>query len=145
MPFMIINHGAPGTGKSTFSKEIANGINATICSTDDFFTVEGVYEFDPKKLGLNHNLNYEKAENCCKNNENLIIDNTNCSKKNYKMYEELAEEYNYTVYHIYFKPNPELSIERNSHNVPIDSINRFSNYLVNDFMEHMKKDEDEKS
>lgn len=140
-PFMIIMSGIPGSGKSLFSELIAPGLNAVVCNTDKFFIDEnGVYQFDVNLLGRNHQLNLEKAEKNCQLGINVIVDNTNCDKKNYGKYEKMAEEYGYPVFHLYLKPNPPLSKERNIHDVPESTIDRFASYLVWDFMEYMPEE-----
>ena len=48
--------GVPGSGKSTLAKELA-GKNGIIYSTDDFFMQNGLYVFDAKMIGHNHEQN----------------------------------------------------------------------------------------
>ena len=46
MKSLILVRGIPGSGKSTFAKEISYGF--PFLSADDFFMIEGKYQFDPK-------------------------------------------------------------------------------------------------
>ena len=134
---MIIFSSIPGGGKTTLAEMIAPGIDATICCTDDFCMVDGVYQFDPKLANTRHQMNFEKAEQCCKEGKNVIVPNTNCIKRNYALYEDLAKEYGYLVYHIYLKPNIQESIKRNLHQVPVEVVKAMSFSLVKDFQEHI--------
>ena len=138
---MIVISGNPGSGKSTLADLIAPGINATICCTDDLCMVDGQYQFDPKLANERHQKNFENAEECCKSGKNIIIPNTNCSKRNYLIYEELGKDYGYVIHHIYLKPNIEESIQRNLHNVPVETIKAMSYALVKDFSEHIHEKE----
>jgi NEDD4-binding protein 2 len=48
--------GLPGSGKSTKAKALA-GEEGLIFSTDDFFMVNGKYEYDAKMIGDYHTKN----------------------------------------------------------------------------------------
>lgn len=138
---MFILSGIPGGGKTTIAEMIAPGIDATICCTDDFCMVDNKYQFDPQLANQRHQMNFDKAEQCCKDEKNVIIANTNCNRRNYGKYEELAKKYGYTVFHIYLKPNIKESIERNLHKVPVDTIKAMAYSLVKDFSENIPKKE----
>ena len=96
---LVLMRGVSGSGKSTLAKQIAEAHpGAVIYSTDDFFMVEGVYKFDPKKLGEYHAENHRQADlamaaGCpC-----VIIDNTNTAAWEMKPYVESANDYGYAV------------------------------------------------
>ena len=106
---MFIMRGVPGSGKSTYAKELLNnfGINidsnkilkSHILSTDDFFYDENeIYRHDKRKLKKFHQLNESRAEiqmllKCSP----IIIDNTNIDIANFVNYYKLAKSYNYEV------------------------------------------------
>jgi len=50
--------GIPGSGKSTTAKKLA-GETGKIHSTDNYFMVDGVYQFNPKNLSENHEANFK--------------------------------------------------------------------------------------
>ena len=134
MSILFVCRGAPGSGKSTLAKKIyngyiKNGFTAIICSTDDFFMVDGEYKFDFTKLGHNHKQNFLKANDAIINNiKAVIIDNTNTTTKEVKPYVEVAIEADYIV--TFIEPETEWAfdldelVKRNTHNVPRESIQK---------------------
>lgn len=91
--------GVSGSGKSTLAKQIAKDIpNSVIFSTDDFFTVDGKYQFDPKLIGINHKKNQERTVKAMMNGVPcIIIDNTNTQYWEMRPYVDAAEKYGYEV------------------------------------------------
>lgn len=117
---LTIFRGCPGSGKSTLAKALATAKNGVICSTDDFFLDDkGVYQFNMKKLGFNHQANQEKARKLMKEEHPcVIIDNTNITRKEMKPYVDMAAEFGYTVHYVAVHCDVEVCIKRNTHNVP---------------------------
>lgn len=127
--------GVPGSGKSTYAKELLNNfdidINSNkilkfhILSTDDFFYDEDeIYRHDKNKLKKFHQLNESRAEiqmllKCSP----IIIDNTNIDIANFVNYYKLAKSYNYEVEII----NPE---NYNSEKNPIVIDSRINKELI---------------
>jgi NEDD4-binding protein 2 len=96
MKQLIILRGVSGSGKSTIAQKIVE--NGTINSTDNYFIINGIYEFNASKLGLYHKLNKLKTEQDMNNNISpIIIDNTNLTKKEVKPYVELGLKYSYDI------------------------------------------------
>ena len=63
---VIINRAVSGCGKSTISnilkKEcLKKSITVNICSTDNFFMLNGIYRFDSSKLNEYHQKNLKKV------------------------------------------------------------------------------------
>jgi tRNA uridine 5-carbamoylmethylation protein Kti12 len=54
---LYIMRGVPGSGKSTLAKQLAEGDESKIFSTDDYWMKDGTYQFDPKMLGNAHEWN----------------------------------------------------------------------------------------
>lgn len=93
---LIIMRGISGSGKSTLAKEL--GKKGIVLSTDDYFMKNGIYDFDPKKLGVYHKMNQEKTKECMeKQITPIVIDNTNSKEWEMKPYVELADEFGYDV------------------------------------------------
>ena len=93
-----ILRGLPGSGKSTYAKRIAGGVNDRIFSTDNFFYVNGEYKFDRSKLGEYHNRNFEnfiKALDEYNSSDYavFVIDNTNLT------YSEMKRYIDYSINH----------------------------------------------
>lgn len=74
---MVVLQGCPGSGKSTLAVALAKQYDAVICSTDDYFMVDGEYKFDPNLLGKYHKKNIEKATDLMLSGRSVIVDNTN--------------------------------------------------------------------
>lgn len=83
--------GYPGSGKSFYAKKLSETTGAIICSSDSYFMKDGVYEFDVKKLGSNHQKCYNKfVETLCLRKD-VIIDNTNAKMTDIKKYIDFVE------------------------------------------------------
>jgi NEDD4-binding protein 2 len=93
---LIIMRGISGSGKSTLAKKISE--DGVVLSTDEFFMVNGKYDFNPEKLGLYHKKNQEKTEMFMKKGISpIVIDNTNSKTWEMKPYVQLADKYNYNI------------------------------------------------
>lgn len=134
-----IIRGLPGTGKSMLANTLRDGAApkgwGAIFSTDDLFMVDGIYQFDPSKLGEYHAENLRLATDWMSNhrkvisNAHCIIDNTNTQEWEYKKYVEAAKENGFMVQVIsvawsWF--DFPLYAERNSHGVPEEAIRRMA-------------------
>lgn len=91
MQKLIVMQGQPGSGKSTLALALSKETGAIICSTDDLFLdVDGKYQFDFTKLGVNHKRNQDIAVNLLKEGKSVIVDNTNIYGWQAKPYVEAA-------------------------------------------------------
>lgn len=96
---LILMRGVSGSGKSTLAKDIASKHEGSVIfSTDDYFMIEGRYEFDPRMIGRNHALNQDRARNAMSSGVPcVIIDNTNTQAWEMKPYVEAALEFGYSI------------------------------------------------
>lgn len=122
----IIMRGIPGSGKSTFARELAEGKHAVICSTDDYFVKDGTYARDISKLAKYHEQNLERFIESLKDGVPLVIcDNTNVRRDHYSAYVRFAEHYDYRVAIVTMPhPRPETAAARNIHGVSREHIER---------------------
>ena len=131
-----ILRGLPGTGKSMLARTMEMGWGyAKSFSTDDYFMVNGKYQFDPSKLGEYHQKNLNAADDYMKgfkdshNTIMCIIDNTNTQHWEYEKYIQSAENNGFMVQIISIgwdaKDIP-LYAKRNSHGVPEEAIYRMA-------------------
>lgn len=125
---LVIMRGISGSGKSTLAKEIAKD-GGVICSSDDFFTVNGKYLFDPAALGYAHAWCQRKASKYMASGTSVVvIDNTNVNWKAVQPYVALASQYGYSVE--YAEPNTPWKFDakelarRNTHRVPEAAIQK---------------------
>lgn len=92
-------------------------------SADNYFLVNGVYQFDAKHLGTAHN-------NCLLQYTNAVIDpgmvaivdNTNCSLVEVVPYLALASAYGHEIHVITLVGDPQKAWERNKHEVPYERV-----------------------
>lgn len=97
---LILMQGVPGSGKSTLAKKLLaedKTHNTVVCSTDDYFYINGVYKFRPEMLQLFHQLNFERACDLLMHGYNVIIDNTNITQSAVQPYIDCAKHYGHKV------------------------------------------------
>jgi predicted kinase len=136
MKTVYIMRGISGSGKSTVASKLSIKEDY-ICSTDKYFMVNGEYKFDRSKLGEYHKRNFELFSSfLAQDVPVVVVDNTNCKRKEFKRYIDKAKEHGYEVFEVAVG-NPWRSdgdmrwiddeyvkkcIERNRHAVPADVI-----------------------
>lgn len=101
--------------------------SAVVLSTDDFFSRNGVYVFDPDFLEDAHKWNQKRARKAMKNGKSpVVIDNTNIHAWEMKPYVMMARENRYEV--IFREPdtpwkfNVRELTRKNIHGVPRQKI-----------------------
>jgi hypothetical protein len=130
MCVIVLTRAIPGGGKTTIVKAIQQKYPETVvCSADDFFTQDGVYNFDIRNLSAAHAACKEKFFKAIDNDELIVIcDNTNITWTEVQYYAELAAICNYTI--ILSSPDtpwvndPEECFKKTTHDVPLDRIKK---------------------
>ncbi len=135
MKTVYILRGISGSGKSKLAKDLASVLlfHVPVCSTDDFFMVDGEYRFDPSKLADYHKQNFWKFEDYVSRERTaIIVDNTNTQKWEYEKYVHFAENAGYEIVYITLSPKDSQGkvktlyvqecFERNKHGVPLAVI-----------------------
>lgn len=123
---LIILRGPSGFGKSTYAATMRAG---AICSADNYFVHNGVYNFDASKLSEAHQQCLQSCIAAMKEKKELIVvDNTNTKKWEYEKYIEAAKNLNYCTEIIEFiaccdEHALELA-KRNVHKVPTEIVMR---------------------
>jgi len=112
----VILRGCSGSGKSTVAKWLQQELKGAVFSTDSFFTVDGVYRFDPKKLQENHQKNLDAF--LAYEGVLAVVDNTNLAQWEYQKY---SNDRVPVVVNMR-ETDPATLAKRNQHNVPISSI-----------------------
>lgn len=125
----VIMCGLQGSGKSHLTAQICETSNVfhNVCSTDDFWTIGGPYDFQPKLLGAAHKWNQGRVIAAMRCNVQLIVvDNTNMTAWERAPYLEFAQLFGYEVqYMVPETPwawNPDECHKKQMHGVPLEGI-----------------------
>lgn len=130
MKKVIILRGISGSGKTWHARHfrqlaIDKGLQAIIISTDDFWMVNGEYQFDVTRLGDTHADSCKRFIQACDDNFDLIIvDNTNIKVWELAPYRLIAFAYKYEVKFYRIECTKQVAIKRCTHSVPAAAIHR---------------------
>lgn len=117
---LFIIRGAPGSGKSTYAKELLEMKMADVhFETDMFFMRNEKYDFKKELLGTAHQWCYEKTKKSLKDGLNVVVSNTFTKLFEIMPYIDLAEKMNisYKIYHCVGKYD-------NLHGVPLEVVEK---------------------
>jgi len=121
---LIIIRGLPGSGKTTIA-EIMKGDSGMVCTADDFLMENGKYYWTPERAHVAHKLNQRKALMAMEMGVTpVVIANTNTVPKEWKVYQEYAEEFDYRVHTVIIENRHG---GKNSHNVPEETMDKMKN------------------
>ena len=106
---LILVRGVSGSGKSTFAEEFLFPISLLI-STDDFFMVNGEYQFNPELLPENHLKCIKSVESEMEHPQqdicpNIVVHNTFTKAWEIEPYKELADKLSSCRF-VALHPNP---------------------------------------
>uniref|UniRef100_A0A2K5DLY3 Smr domain-containing protein n=1 Tax=Aotus nancymaae TaxID=37293 RepID=A0A2K5DLY3_AOTNA len=127
---LVLLRGLPGSGKSFLARTLQeDNPSGVILSTDDYFYINGQYQFDVKYLGEAHEWNQNRAKEAFeKKISPIIIDNTNLQAWEMKPYVALSQKYKYKVLFrepdTWWKFKPKELARRNIHGVSKEKISR---------------------
>lgn len=115
---LYIMQGPSGAGKSTVAQKIQFATaNTVICSTDDLFYEDGVYNFRPAMLPAFHKKNLERTIDALKAGKSVIVDNTNIQRWQCREYVRFAVDNGISV--VFIRVNGRF---KNAHGVPDDKV-----------------------
>lgn len=122
----FILKGASGSGKTTLAETLTTN-GGVICCADDGFVVDNTYVFDGRKLGYCHNLCEEKFIGALDMQVSpIVVANTNTTPKEWALYDKLAKENGYTVFHLIVENRhggkdihnvPPKTLQKQEHNI----------------------------
>ena len=146
---LYIMRGISGSGKSSIAKQLAN--ENDIFSTDDFFTIEGKYQYDPSMIGHAHQWNQARVSMAMKKGISpIVVDNTNIEAWEAKPYVEEGLKQGYQIEVVEtntpWKFNSEELAKRNKHGVPKEVIEDMikkwdTEFTVDDILKSEKNNE----
>ncbi|XP_045406517.1 NEDD4-binding protein 2 isoform X1 [Lemur catta] len=125
---LVLLRGLPGSGKSFLARTLQeDNPSGVILSTDDYFYINGQYQFDVKYLGEAHEWNQNRAREAFeKKISPIIIDNTNLQAWEMKPYVALSQKHKYKVLFrepdTWWKFKPKELARRNIHGVSKEKI-----------------------
>jgi predicted kinase len=123
MNVVYIIRGPSGSGKSTYAEELSS----VVYSADDFFMVDGKYNWDISLLSEAHQHCFNSFLYAIKNKvEKIVVANTFTRKYEYVNYILVAQMFGYEVKVVDFivKDIETIKVlaERNQHGVPLETI-----------------------
>lgn len=98
MSTMTIIRGLPGSGKSTLAELIANtlGEYSYHFEADEYFFVEGKYQFDVNKLSAAHQWCQDNTRKMIELGQDVVVSNTFTTLKELKPYFDICIEFKIT-------------------------------------------------
>ena len=133
---LILVRGLPGSGKSTHARVIANEIfRCASIEADMYFTKNGEYVFDAKKLGDAHKWCLDTTSEFLSDGISVVVSNTFTTKKELKPYFDIAKEFGIKPHVILCQGN-----YKSVHNVPEETLEKMRNRLEYDIVELYKGD-----
>ncbi|XP_062963923.1 NEDD4-binding protein 2 [Cynocephalus volans] len=127
---LVLLRGLPGSGKSFLARTLQeDNPNGVILSSDDYFYINGQYQFDVKYLGEAHEWNQNRAKEAFEKKVSpIIIDNTNLQAWEMKPYVALSQKHKYKVLFrepdTWWKFKPKELARRNIHGISKEKITR---------------------
>nr|XP_045017088.1 NEDD4-binding protein 2 isoform X2 [Jaculus jaculus]XP_045017089.1 NEDD4-binding protein 2 isoform X2 [Jaculus jaculus] len=127
---LVLLRGLPGSGKSFLARTLQeDNPSGIILCTDDYFYINGQYQFDTKYLGEAHEWNQNRAKEAFEKKVSpIIIDNTNLQAWEMKPYVALSQKHKYKVLFrepdTWWKFKPKELARRNIHGISKEKITR---------------------
>ena len=121
-------YGVPGSGKSTYvEKELKTKYKDLQHFEADmfFYNKNGIYQFNPKKLGLAHKWCQTKFIEAMKNGFPVCVSNTSLTPKEREVYFTKATAHDYEI-HVHYC-NGRF---QNVHGVPEEKVEKMKNKLI---------------
>lgn len=94
MKTLYLIRGIPGSGKSTFAKELYRSslVDAVFEADQYFTTIDGKYKFDPSKIEAAHSACQKNVIDALNAGKSVAVSNTSCAEWEVRVYEKIANE-----------------------------------------------------
>jgi len=120
MKELFLIRGVSGCGKTSLTKTLLRQYDKHI-STDDFFMVDGVYDFDVSKLKHNHLQCQKQVGEWLSQGKRVFVHNTFTEEWEMTPYFILGETFGYKVYTLVVENRHQ---SENTHSVPSETITK---------------------
>ena len=129
MKQVIVMRALPGAGKSTrISRDFPE---AHVVSSDHFFMQDGVYVYDPTKIGDAHaNCFWKFIKELESGYHTIIVDNTNTREAEIAPYMLGAAAFGYKAKVVTIQCDPKVAAARNVHGVPEATVLKMAEALA---------------
>ena len=116
---LVLIRGLPGSGKSTFAKQLKQTHDLVHLEADMFFTDENDegYQFDASKLGAAHLWCQKQTQKHLKQGRSVVVSNTFTQLWEIRPYQRMAKQCSAEL--IIYECEGQFE---NVHNVPLDKI-----------------------
>lgn len=127
---VILIRGVSGSGKSTLAATLSRNGKYPVLAADDYFIQkDGSYKWNPELLGRAHKSCQERCKKTMTSGKRLIlVNNTFTKAKDLRPYINMAELHGYMVFSVVVENR---SNTKNIHNVPIETVLKMSDELMN--------------
>jgi predicted kinase len=117
---LYLIRGLPGSGKSTFARALADGLDCNHFEHDKYlYTEEGDYIWTESRMAYAYRQCLRETEETMAEGDPVVVSNVFPTSKSLKNYNKLAEQYGYQVTYIVVE-NRRGGV--NVHDVPQDAL-----------------------
>lgn len=122
MKTLVLFRGLPGSGKTTLANILSENGRYPVRSADDYFIIDGKYEFNANDLGRAHEWCLQKVRfDMYGSTSKIFVANTFTTEKEMAPYFKIAKEFGYEIHTIIIENRHG---NKNVHNVPEETLNK---------------------
>ena len=128
MSIVYFIRGLPGSGKSTFARQLLSVLSTATehIEADRHFIVDGEYQFEGRRIPEVHAKCREQYARALEFGHDVVVSNVSAKDEHVETYRRLAEEAGYTFFSLVLENRHGGT---NSHNVPDEALQRMRNHF----------------